>query len=257
MKTTERKKLIKPPKRKKCKNCRKLFPLLEGRTRFYTVKFCSEDCRIEFNKEKYKELRKKTTKRNLEKSKHLKNKSGKMKVKCKFCKEYTEKYVSQIRHRGSAYCSMECRKSHTIVKKSIPQLKKLLWDVFSKYIRVRDAIKTTGTSEWVKCITCGKTKRTIEVDAGHFVSRTHTAIFFNEQNVHAQCKQCNMPPNSGEQYLYAKKLKELYGDSTPDKLMQRRGETKKYTKQELHELLSETKMKLQMFLDNYDSPWQT
>ena len=67
-------------------------------------------------------------------------------------------------------------------------LKKKLWKVFSEYIRRRDA-------DWkgmVACCSCGKVDHWKNRDAGHYRPKTEgTCMYFEEKNVHAQCRGCN------------------------------------------------------------------
>ena len=54
-------------------------------------------------------------------------------------------------------------------------LKRKAWNTFSKWIRERD--------KW--CICCGSRN---QLQAGHF---HHNCLDFDEENINAQCKQCN------------------------------------------------------------------
>lgn len=85
-------------------------------------------------------------------------------------------------------------------KPTISQLKKKLWIVFSKYIRERDNYT---------CFTCGRVGSGGGIHAGHFISKAvgGLALYFNEDNVHAQCYNCNVNL-SGNQWEYGKKLGE-------------------------------------------------
>ena len=67
-----------------------------------------------------------------------------------------------------------------------------LWPIFSRYIRTRDCIKTTGTANFGVCITCGKTKPFKSLQAGHFFPGRTDAILFDDKQVYAQCYRCNM-----------------------------------------------------------------
>jgi len=78
--------------------------------------------------------------------------------------------------------------------------KQKAWDWCSKYIRLRDAIeyhKTHPEAElgWVKCCTCLEIVHIKKnCDAGHFISkgsRGLSGVYFDERNIHAQCKICN------------------------------------------------------------------
>ena len=75
-------------------------------------------------------------------------------------------------------------------KKGVKYWKKRAWDAFSKYIRLRDAIETTGTKETLLCCSCGKPYPAFGkgcAQAGHFVpGRTHS-LLFRENGVSGQC----------------------------------------------------------------------
>lgn len=93
---------------------------------------------------------------------------------------------------------------------SLSGLKRKAWDAFSKWIRQRDADETGHA----KCCTCPEIRHWKGMDAGHFESRLKENTLFDEQNVHAQCKGCNMPPNNGRRIEYAEFLDEKYGAGT-------------------------------------------
>lgn len=65
---------------------------------------------------------------------------------------------------------------------------KSVWDLFSKFIRGRDA----NWQGYCSCISCGTAKNWKQIDAGHFISQgSDYALKFNELNVNAQCTSCN------------------------------------------------------------------
>lgn len=63
-------------------------------------------------------------------------------------------------------------------------LRGMLWNVFSRFIRHRDA---------GKCITCLKPKTYEELQAGHYapVGGTSVRLWFDEINVNGECEYCN------------------------------------------------------------------
>ena len=69
--------------------------------------------------------------------------------------------------------------------------KEKAWEQFSRFIRIRDAIKTTGTITHARCITCGVVLPIVEMDAGHAIKGRHNSILFLEELCHAQCVNCN------------------------------------------------------------------
>ena len=93
---------------------------------------------------------------------------------------------------------------------------KNVWDIFSKFIRARDA-------DWrgnCRCISCGIIKNWKDgIDAGHYIAQgSDYALKFNEINVNAQCSYYCNKMKSGNLILYRiglvgkvgeKKVKEL------------------------------------------------
>lgn len=95
---------------------------------------------------------------------------------------------------------MNCRRSMLLSDKV-----KRLDEVFSRYIRLRDTHSGTG-----QCITCGASIRFETCDAGHYISRRHMATRWNEENVHAQCVECNRY-RYGNLQRYRRSLVLMYG----------------------------------------------
>lgn len=89
--------------------------------------------------------------------------------------------------------------------------KQKAWEAFSKHIRKRDALRTTGGEEYARCITCGNTFHIKEMDAGHWMPRNKTGTFLDEHNCHAQCRGCNRF-GGGRPAEYANAIVELYGE---------------------------------------------
>lgn len=142
-------------------------------------------------------------------------------------------------------------------KPKITTLRKKLWtNYFSRYIRLRDAIKTTGKVDYARCCTCNKVKEIKSMHAGHFIAQGKSNFLrFNEQNVHAQCSQCNTY-GRGEQDLYSQFIEREYGIEVLKKLRQDRWKTHKFTHSELEGLIETYKTKLKELIDEHGSPWQ-
>ena len=115
-------------------------------------------------------------------------------------------------------------------KNPISKLKKEAWRVFSLWIRKRDNFT---------CFTCGKADRG-EVgrfmQAGHFISRKHSATMFNEKNVNAQCMNCNLW-GYGNMGVYTLKLQAKYGEGIIKELTAESQKIKKFTEGELQEII--------------------
>jgi len=119
-------------------------------------------------------------------------------------------------------------------KPTVSKLKKKLDAIFSKYVRLSNADK----NGYVKCYTCG-VKKYWEKDgmqAGHFMSRKHTATRFDEQNVKPQCYSCNCH-FYGRQFEFGKNLDKEFGEGTSDTLLQKSRQTQKNTVSELQDLI--------------------
>ena len=129
------------------------------------------------------------------------------------------------------------------MKLSVSKEKKKTWAVFSKYIRMRDAKLTTDTLTKAKCVSCQKVYPIKNLQAGHFVSRTHTSVLFDEQNVHAQCVGCNMF-KQGNFAGYLEEMRRLYGETVIDRILSTRFDIKRFKASELVEMREEYKQKI-------------
>jgi len=75
--------------------------------------------------------------------------------------------------------------NHKIKQASNPK-KTTAWRNFARYIKLRDAINTTGDIYYARCITCGEVKPIEEMDAGHGIPGRMNSILFNEDLVSCQ-----------------------------------------------------------------------
>lgn len=119
-------------------------------------------------------------------------------------------------------------------RKSISKLKKEVNDMVSKYVRLRDCLRTTGTLDYCNCITCSRLLHRKEAQAGHFVDRRYNATLFDETNIHAQCAQCNIY-RGGEVLKYRREIVRLYGEGYDVWLEDKAMGIKKFTVAELEE----------------------
>jgi hypothetical protein len=112
---------------------------------------------------------------------------------------------------------------------------KLAQQVVNKYIRMRDADKG--------CISCGQTLGS-KYDAGHYWSvGGHGNVRFDIDNIHAQCVACNQHKH-GNLIAYQKGLIAKIGLQKYDQLEAKAHDTKKWTKDELKELIATYKNKI-------------
>jgi len=136
-------------------------------------------------------------------------------------------------------------------KKGVQYWKDKAWDEFSKYIRLRDAIETTGTKEWLVCCTCGKQYPAFGrgcAQAGHYVpGRTHI-LLFEEHGVHGQCYNCNHTLK-GNPMNYRDFMVQKYGLEETERIERSRfNNTFKYRDYELKELRDKYKKKYEQLL---------
>ena len=116
-------------------------------------------------------------------------------------------------------------------RQTIPALEKKLDTAFSKYIRLRDALKN-GSNQYAKCVSCGDIKDwKYQMDAGHFVGRSSKAVRHDERNVHAQCKQCNMGGKGTAHQDYREFMVKTYGLDVVNELIHKGKQTHKYDRQ--------------------------
>jgi len=95
-------------------------------------------------------------------------------------------------------------------KKTKRTLEKEVWNYFSKYIRLRDSLRSAYTEDYCQCITCWQiTPNDWQLHAWHFIPKTTKSIKFNEVNVNGQCTKCNTN-GSWEVRIYRKVLIKLY-----------------------------------------------
>lgn len=84
------------------------------------------------------------------------------------------------------------------------------WKWFSLYIRLRDALATTGDPDYCNCITCGERWPFALTDAGHMLPGRTGGILFDESIVFGQCRRCNREGN-GERQAFKRIMVERNG----------------------------------------------
>ena len=106
--------------------------------------------------------------------------------------------------------------------------------VFNKYIRERDKNEP--------CISCKQKPK--KVNAGHFWNaNNHWNVRFDEDNVHVQCERCNSYL-SGNLLEYRTNLLIKIGAERFNQLEARARVTRKFTKDELKEIIKIYKQKI-------------
>lgn len=114
---------------------------------------------------------------------------------------------------------------------SLTKCKKNAWDAFSKYVRLRDAIKTTGDKDWVICVTCGRRLPAFGVgcaQAGHLIPGRGNSVLVDERFVNAQCYHCNYDLK-GNWVPYRRKMVEEHGKESVEEAESKHGKVQKIT----------------------------
>ena len=117
---------------------------------------------------------------------------------------------------------------------TIQDLVKATQIVFNKYIRLRDKDEL--------CISCKQKPK--KNNSGHFYNaNNHWNVRFNEDNVHLQCEHCNTFL-SGNLINYRENLLKKIGESKFQLLEAEAKKTRKFTKEELKEIIDIYKKKI-------------
>jgi len=115
--------------------------------------------------------------------------------------------------------------------------------LFSKYIRLRDCLRTTGCASFGLCITCGKRYHFKLLQAGHFIPGRHNNNLFSEEGTHAQCYNCNINLR-GNTLEYRRQIIRLYGEGYDVELERQNEENRHFTVSELEELKANFQQKI-------------
>jgi hypothetical protein len=169
--------------------------------------------------------------------KNCRNKFEPMHFNQKYCfePECTRVWIDKVNRERLRTLKREHRKQES---ETLPRLQKKLKEVFHLYIRTRD--KNRG------CISCGKVLLG-KYDAGHYWnSNNHAVIRYHPDNVHGQCVQCNQHLH-GNLLEYQIHLKLKIGAERYQYLEDIRNQTKKWSREELKELIEHYEKKLKDF----------
>jgi len=166
--------------------------------------------------------------------------------KCKYCKSVFTPINSLQKNCFEPLCVSdwinEVKEKNWKKKKSkmkmdlmtIQDYVKLAQQVFNKYIRLRDAGNV--------CISCQK--KPLKENAGHFYNaNNHWSVRFDERNVHLQCEHCNTYL-SGNLIYYRENLLKKIGIEEFESLSAEAMKTRKFTIEELKEIISTYKKKI-------------
>ena len=95
---------------------------------------------------------------------------------------------------------------------------------WSRYIRYRDG----------QCVTCGSKT---QLQCGHLITRSKKSIFFDPENCNVQCAKCNIKHEYNPE-IYTAWFINRFGLSRYNDLILRGNQTKKWTDEELREIIA-------------------
>ena len=122
--------------------------------------------------------------------------------------------------------------------KTVKDYSKDAQKVFNTFIRLRD--------EGKRCISCDQflNSSKAKFDAGHYYSQGgHSSVRYDENNVFGQCVECNRYLH-GNLIKYGDRLKKLIGEEKYNELKDKAYKTKKWTIDELKEIIQVYKQKV-------------
>jgi len=127
-------------------------------------------------------------------------------------------------------------------KKTIAQEVEAAARLLQKLVR----LKAANDNGLCQCVSCGNWHHWKDMQGGHFISRRYTRWKLAEENVHSQCVGCNgfgMKFGNAEA-AYTAWMIDFYGRDLVDEMLATKHETKKYTRQEVAELVEDWKAQI-------------
>lgn len=164
--------------------------------------------------------------------KNCKDKFEPIRFNHKFClkDECIKAFVEEVK-------AIQWKETKTRMKQDLKTLQDWLKEtqtIFNKYIRLRD--------NGLTCVSCQLPPK--KKNAGHyFSSGGHSNVRFDEDNVHLQCEACNTFL-SGNLLNYQIGIQKKIGAQKLLELQERAHVTKKWTIDELKEIIKEYKSKI-------------
>lgn len=120
-------------------------------------------------------------------------------------------------------------------------LRKLVDDyavALQKHVR----LKAADNNGFCECWSCGVKKHWKEMDGGHYISRVHQSTKILEENIHPQCKGCNLRSGKGDTLVtlnYRENMLDMYGEEFVLELEVLAKQPKKHSRPDLEEQLKD------------------
>jgi len=129
-----------------------------------------------------------------------------------------------------------------VKSKSIAALREECAVLLQKYVR----LKAADSNGYCACWTCGKSDHWKEMQGGHFIERGKTATKLMEENVHPQCRSCNMygMKKASVVLAYRSAMVDFYGEAFVSELEMKASEVTKHSRQYLEEYKADIKTKI-------------
>ena len=111
-------------------------------------------------------------------------------------------------------------------------------------IQLLARVSAADDNGYCQCVSCGAYASWNEMDGGHFIPKGHSSYWALEvENVHPQCKSCN---NYGMKFgdaaqRYTLWMEDYYGRDFVDDMIAKKGQTKKFYKNDYEIMLAEFK----------------
>jgi hypothetical protein len=145
---------------------------------------------------------------------------------------------SEFKPRTTALASTGFKRKAPKKRTPYKKAKEAAWKAFSKYIRLRDALHTTGSPDTCICVTCEAVKPTFGVGcihAGHWLGGRLGLNLFEENGCHGQCWGCNCNEH-GKSAAYQAFMLDNYTPEEIDRITLQANTTHKFTVDELEAL---------------------
>lgn len=126
--------------------------------------------------------------------------------------------------------------------KSIAALREECAVLLQKCVR----LKAADSNGYCVCWTCGKIEHWKEMQGGHFIERGKTATKLMEENVHPQCRSCNLygMKKASVVLAYRSAMVDFYGEAFVSELEMKASEVTKHSRQYLEDYKADIKTKI-------------
>lgn len=135
------------------------------------------------------------------------------------------------------------------MKKTISKVVEDCAVALQKVVRMKAAI-AENIDGYVTCVSCGVKKHWKELDAGHYFSRGDKSVKLMEENIHPQCKGCNIKMSHGDTKVvtaYRRHMVEMYGEDFLDHLEALAWTPTKFNRAEIEGLTKTLKAQIKQY----------